>query len=282
MIQLIALDLDGTLVSDDKTICVRNQRALQKAREKGVYVVLCSGRSPDGMRRELSMLQLQQPGQYSVGLNGGVVFESATGRMIKRTCMRPESAQALIALGRSLSEYVNIQLYTGEHVYVERWDETTDFYRKATGSEPVLIKNLEKYQGSVVKLGFFRRGERSADLTKIRKLREIIAAQAPEDIQCAISAPYLVETFDRQIDKSKGLMVLGELLQIEAAQMMAMGDQENDLPMIHYAGIGVAMANAVDEVKKVSDYITKSDNNEGGVGEAVERFVLSKEAPTNE
>ena len=154
MIQLIALDLDGTLVGDDKTICERNQIALQKAKEKGIYVVLCSGRSPDGMRRELSMLQLQEPGQYSVGLNGGVVFESATGQMIKRTCMRRESAHALIELGRSLLEYVNIQLYTGEHVYVERWDETTDYYRKATGSEPVLIKNLEEYEDTVVKLGF--------------------------------------------------------------------------------------------------------------------------------
>ena len=134
MIQIIGLDLDGTLLNDQKAICDRNIEVLMRAKEEGAKIVLCSGRAPEGMQRELKILGLKEKGQYAVGLNGAVVYEADTGEVIHQTLMQPEAVRTMVETGRRFRDRMNIQLYTGGQVYVERWDETTDYYEKATGS----------------------------------------------------------------------------------------------------------------------------------------------------
>lgn len=276
MIRILGLDLDGTLLNDQKEICKENKEILQKVNRKQTQIVLCSGRSPDGMQRELEALNLKEEGQYGIALNGGVIFETGTGRIIKKYNMQREAARALIDLGRSLKDIVNIQLYTGDRVYVERWNETTDFYQKATGSHPQLVEDLGRYIDETIKIVFFRHGEIDYSLNKINALKKQVEPSVPAGTQCVISAPYLVEFFDRKTDKGSGMRQLAQYLGVEPEQILCIGDQENDLPMLRYAGIGAAMANGAAEVKQEADYITHLDNNEGGVAEAVERFILER------
>lgn len=274
MIRIIGLDLDGTLLNDDKKICKRNIEVLQKAKEQGVKVVLCSGRSPEGMQRELTALDLKKEGQYGIGLNGAVIYEADTGRIIKRTLMKPEAVVQLVELGRRLNDHMNIQLYTGENVFVERWNETTDFYQKATGSTPRLVKNLLDYRQQTVKIVFFHQGEIDYSLRKITRLKEDTQSSVPKGTQCVISAPYLLEFFDEAIDKGRGMADLAAYLNATQQEVMCVGDQENDMAMLQYAGLSVVMANGAPQVKELADYITENDNNDGGVAEAVEKFVL--------
>lgn len=276
MIRMVGIDLDGTLLTDEKTVCSRNVEILRKAKEKGTKIVLCSGRSPDGMQRELKALGLKDEGQYGIGLNGAAIYETATGKIIERTLMKPDMAAQLIELGRKMKDRVNIQVYTGEEVLVDRWNETTDFYQKATGSHPRLVENLMDWTEKTVKIIFFQQGEIDYSLRTINELKEITLPNVPLGTQCVISAPYLLEFFDESIDKGKGIQSLAAYLKVEQQEVMCVGDQENDLPMLRYAGLSVVMANGAPEVKAIGDYITQADNNEGGVAEAVEKFVLSE------
>jgi len=277
MIRLVAIDLDGTLLSDDKTICPENVKAIGKALEKGCKIVLASGRSFESMKWEIDALGLRADGQYAIGLNGGILFNTKDGSLLFRNGMRPEAAKGVVALSRAWSEEVNAQLYDGEGVFVERWDRTTDFYEKVTHCRPEEVPDLNALTEKTIKIGFFlRKGEPSptGPLDAAKALKKRAEAMKPENTSCAISAPYLVEFYDEFNNKGAGLRKLGEMIGIDTSEMIAIGDLDNDLPMIREAGLGVAMKNAPAEVKAEADYVTERTNNEGGVAEVIERFVL--------
>lgn len=274
MIQIIGLDLDGTLLNDQKAICDRNIEVLMRAKEEGAKIVLCSGRAPEGMQRELKILGLKEKGQYAVGLNGAVVYEADTGKVIHQTLMQPEAVRTMVETGRKFRDRMNIQLYTSGQVYVERWDETTDYYEKATGSHPKLVDDVLEFVNETIKIVFFHKGEFDYTLEKITKLKNDCLPSVPQGTQCVISAPYLVEFLDESIDKGIGMDILAKYLNVPQSDVMCVGDQENDMPMLKYAGLSVVMANGAPHVKELAHYVTEIDNNEGGVAEAVEKFVL--------
>ena len=274
MIQIIGLDLDGTLLNDQKAICDRNIEVLMRAKEEGAKIVLCSGRAPEGMQRELKILGLKEKGQYAVGLNGAVVYEADTGKVIHQTLMQPEAVRTMVETGRRFRDRMNIQLYTGGQVYVERWDETTDYYEKATGSHPKLVDDVLEFVNETIKIVFFHKGEFDYTLEKITKLKNDCLPSVPQGTQCVISAPYLVEFLDESIDKGIGMDILAKYLNVPQSDVMCVGDQENDMPMLKYAGLSVVMANGAPHVKELAHHVTEIDNNEGGVAEAVEKFVL--------
>ena len=274
MIQIIGLDLDGTLLNDQKAICERNIEVLMEAKKKGAKIVLCSGRAPEGMQRELKILGLKDKGQYAVGLNGAVVYEADTGKVIHQTLMKPEAVRAMVETGRRFRDRMNVQVYTSGQVYVERWDETTDYYEKATGSHPKLVDDVLEFVNETIKIVFFHKGEFDYTLEKITKLKNDCLPSVPQGTQCVISAPYLVEFLDESIDKGIGMDILANYLNVPRSDVMCVGDQENDMPMLKYAGLSVVMANGAPHVKELAHYVTEIDNNEGGVAEAVEKFVL--------
>ena len=274
MIQIIGLDLDGTLLNDQKAICDRNIEVLMKAKKQGAKIVLCSGRAPKGMQRELKILELKEKGQYSVGLNGAVIYEADTGKIVHETRMKPDAVRTMVEVGRSFNHRMNVQVYTADEVYVERWDETTDYYERATGSHPKLVEDVLDYVNETIKIVFFQNGEFDYSLEKITQLKNDCLPYVPEGTQCVISAPYLVEFLDADIDKGKGMDILASYLNVPQQDVMCVGDQENDMPMLKYAGLSVVMANGAPHVKELAHYVTESDNNEGGVAEAVEKFVL--------
>ena len=87
------------------------------------------------------------------------------------------------------------------------------------------------------------------------------------------SAPFYLELLDKRVNKGTGVQALAEVLGLKPENVMAIGDQENDMAMLHYAGTGVAMGNAIDAVKAVADFVTKT-NGEDGVAHAIKHFVL--------
>ncbi len=274
MIKIVGIDLDGTLLTDDKKICERNVETIRKAVQKGIKIVLCSGRSPDGMKKELDKLQLRREGQYGIGLNGGIVFRTMDNHLLHKGHMEETAARSIITKAREISDEVNLQLYDGSGVYVERWDETTDLYQKVTGSNAHVVPDLMALSGKVVKIGLFRKGEIDLSFGKILETKAKMLSCLPEKTTAAISAPYLVEFYNEETHKGAGIKILMKELGITREETMGIGDLENDIPLMRSCGIGVAMQNAVPKVKEIADYITAANNNEGGVAEAIERFVL--------
>lgn len=276
MVKIVGIDLDGTLLTDDKKICERNIRVIKEAVQKGVKIVLCSGRSRDGMKREMETLQLVQEGQYGVGLNGGVVFRTWDSKLLHKGHMDEDAARAIILRARELSDEVNLQLYDGNSVFVERWDDTTDLYQRYTGSIASVVPDLMALCGNVVKIGLFRRGEIDYSFGKIQETKAKMTKALPEGTTAAITAPYLVEFYSENTNKGSGIEILMEELGIPREETMGIGDLENDIPLLQTCGIGVAVQNAVPKVKEAADYITAADNNQGGVAEAIELFALKE------
>ena len=286
MIKAIGIDLDGTLLNDRKEICSENIRALRKAREAGVYIILCSGRSKDGMQKELEALDLLGEGNYAVGLNGGIAFHTHTGELLFRRLMTPASAAEAVTTGRRMRDIINTQIYDGDRVFVERFDATSVLYQEVTGARIEVIPDLMEIADHAVKLSYFLERIEDAPLEEILKkgsaaMEEILRVKAaiekemPGDVQAAVSAPYLAEVFDRETNKGSGMAALGEILGISLEEMMGIGDLENDRGLLEKCGIGVLMKNGTPSLLDVADYVTTLDNNQGGVAEAVERFVLS-------
>ncbi|MCF0136682.1 MAG: HAD family phosphatase [Lachnospiraceae bacterium] len=278
MIKLAALDLDGTLLSDDKTICNENREAIREALKQGCKVVLCSGRSPGSLQFLMKELGLNIPGQYGIALNGAVVFEADTGKVISAQEMEPESAEAVLRVGVPLMDGLNIQLYHVDKVFVQRWDETSEFYEKVTHTKPVLVKDLRELTKGVIKMSYFQKWDEAPSVThgleEILALKEKVEPQLPKSLAAQVSAPYLLEFMRADIHKGIGMEALGEILGIRRDEMMGVGDLENDLGMLEYAGVGVAMKNGTQRVKDQADYVTERTNNEGGVAEVIRRFVL--------
>ena len=277
-IQIVGIDLDGTLLNDQKKICKRNIEILQKAKEAGIKIVLCSGRPAEGMQRELSTLNLKEEGQYGIALNGGIIYQTKDSTPIFQYPMDPKAAEELILLGRSMPEQLHIQLYTKSNVMVETRCQETEYYEQSTGSRLVQVDDLMPYTKEAVKMVFFlhtgKWPQPDGALDGILSLKSTVLPQITQRVQCVISAPYLLEFFDPDVDKGKKKKKLAGYLGVPQEAVMCIGDLENDLPMLQYAGMSVAMKNGSDEVKQIAHYITSADNNQGGVAEAVEKFAL--------
>lgn len=268
MIKLIAIDLDGTLLTDQKTISQKNKTALKKAQAQGVKIVICTGRPLKAIENYLTELDLRQPGDYSITFNGGLVQKNDTEEILEKAVMSFEQVkeiqQLLIELQLPmdiLSDSVAYQITTAP--------EHPSIY-------PQLNKALTYKARTLTDLG--------ADLlyNKVVSAIEPIyldqqIAKIPSDFyeryEIVKTRANLLEFMPKGVTKAYGLSLLGKELGIPATEMMALGDEANDLPMIEAAGIGVAMENAVPLVKQHADVVTLS-NQEDGVAYAIEKYVL--------
>lgn len=268
MIRLIAIDLDGTLLTDDKRISARNKQVLQQAKAKGIKVVLCTGRPLAAIAPFVEELGLNQAGDYSITFNGGLVQKNDTGEILSKSTLPYEDIQRLIGLMQSLdlpldvlSEEVVLQLPTStnyQSIYAE--------LNKLLTFQPTALDGLKKdglYNKVVVA---YHQAYLDQQIAKIpesyRKDYEVIKTRSN-----------LLEFMPKGVTKAFGVAFLADYLKLSPAEIMCIGDEENDLSMIEYAGMGVAMANAVDAVKQAADVITLS-NQEDGVAKVVEKYAL--------
>ncbi|HFU6521595.1 TPA: Cof-type HAD-IIB family hydrolase [Enterococcus hirae] len=268
MIKLIAIDLDGTLLNEEKQISDENKQALAKAKEKGVKIVLCTGRPLAAMTHYLQELGLVDEGDYSITFNGGLVQKNDTGEIIEKKVMEVADIHRLYDLAQKLalpldilSDHVVLQLPTapGKKSLYNTLNKLLQFQPANLADltdEFVLNKAVIAYP--------------QAELDP--KIKEI-PAEFHERYEIIKTRSMLLEFMPKGVTKAYGISLLAKDLGLEPAEIMAIGDEENDLPMIEYAGMGVAMANAVPFVKEAANYVTSS-NLEHGVAKVIEKFVL--------
>lgn len=268
MIKLVAIDLDGTLLTDDKRISQKNLTVLQKAKEQGVKVVLCTGRPLAAITPFIEQLGLNEPGDYSITFNGGLVQKNDTGEILSKSAMTLEDVQRISQLMIELdlpldvlSEEVVLQLPTSTNhpsIYPELNSLLT--------YKPAKLADLTPD-------GLYNKVVMAYHQEFLDQQIEKIPAQFKADYEVIKTRSNLLEFMPKGVTKAFGLDHLAQYLGMTSDEVMALGDEENDLSMIEYAGMGVAMANAVEKVRQAADYITAS-NEEDGVAKAVEKFVL--------
>jgi len=269
-IELIAIDMDGTLLNPQHEVTPAVKQALAAARAKGVQIVLATGRPYMGVERYLQELDLQQEGCYCITNNGALVHNAQDGSVIAEISLTIDDYHYF--------EKLACQLGVHFHALTK-----TDLF---TANRDVSRYTVHESFTTGIPLKFCPAEEMDLALTfpKVMMIdhpgvldRAIsqIPAEARARYTIMKSSPYFLEILDRRVNKGEGVKALAEKLGIARENVMTLGDQENDIAMLEYAGIGVAMGNALDSVKAVSQFVTKT-NMEDGVAFAINKFVLGQ------
>lgn len=270
MIKLIAIDLDGTLLTNDKTISERNQVILKKAKEQGVKVVLCTGRPLNSVVGHLETLGLNDEGDYAVTFNGGLIQRNDTGEIVAKEVMSYEDAKTLYELTYPLGLPLDVVQGSTVMTVQPEPEENQSLYYTLNP----LLNYVDTNLAELKEKSDFNKMVCTLEPAIIEEKMPLIPASYHEHYNIVRSGEYIFEFLPKKVSKAYGLKLLGELLNIKPEEMMALGDEENDLAMIEYVGLGVAMANGSQQIKEAAQYVTLT-NEEDGVAHAVEKFVLA-------
>ncbi|MET3558901.1 Cof subfamily protein (haloacid dehalogenase superfamily) [Streptococcus rupicaprae] len=266
-IKLVAVDIDGTLITDQRQITPDVFEAVQEAKAQGVKVVIATGRPIAGVKELLAQLKLDEPGNYVITFNGGLVQETATGEDIVSETMTYDDYMEIELLSRKLG--VHMHAITKDGIYTAN-------------------RNIGKYtvhEANLVNMPiFYRTPEEMADKAIVKMMfiddAEILDAaiqKLPADLHerynLVKSAPFYLEVLKKTVSKGAAIQHLADKLGLDMSQTMAIGDEENDRTMLEVVGTPVVMENGNPEIKKLAKHITKS-NNDSGVAHALREWVL--------
>lgn len=275
-IKLIAIDLDGTLLSSDRKLSEENKKAIKKAKEKGIQIVLCTGRPLRSMKHYLSELDLLDDGDLAITYNGGLIQQTKTGEIIKQITFNRSESLDIYKLGQELKMPVNfIDL---DYVYEPPYPINAHSSYVSTNSDIPKDQALKFVDVDMDKLPdpfTINKIVMSRPTEELDQIIPKIPNSYHEKYNIYKSQPFILEFLPQYVDKGYSMRVIGELLGLEKAEIMGIGDQENDLSLVQNAGFGVAMGNAIDIVKQEAEFITKT-NDENGVAYVINKFVLDK------
>ena len=270
MYKIVLSDLDETLLREhDKHVSQEDRDAIRAVRERGVKFVPCSGRGYRSIEKTLRELDLlDRPDEYIVSFNGGAITENRGERLLHYQGLPFSLAEEFYR--RGLGYDVCIHVYTLDTVYVYNFFQgERDFLRGLMEVTEVFDKNLDFLRGQEVVKVLYTNTDH-AYLEQIgRDLADITG-----DVDVSYSSNRYIEFNQRGVNKGSGLRKLAELLGVDIRDTIAIGDNYNDISMIRAAGLGIGVANMVEELKPECGYVTKADCNHSAVSEALHRFIL--------
>ncbi|MGM7722447.1 Cof-type HAD-IIB family hydrolase [Metabacillus sp. Hm71] len=268
--KMIVLDLDDTLLRDDHSISARTKQSLMEAQEMGVKVVLASGRPTFGMKHIAEELSLAEYGSYILSFNGGKIINCRNLEEVFSSTLTPEAVCDLYHISRR--EDVFIHTYVGDEIVTETENPYTTIESDLTGLPIRVVDSFTKaVTEPVVKVLMVEAPK------KLKDLESKLQAELESEFSVMRSKPYFLEFTEKGVTKGTSLNQLIQLLGIKREEVIAIGDSYNDLAMIEFAGLGVAMGNAPEEIKEIANFVTDTNMNDG-VAKVVEEFVLSKPA----
>jgi Cof subfamily protein (haloacid dehalogenase superfamily) len=267
-VDLIALDLDDTLLRADLSISAANKGAIAKAQAAGIRVVLASGRNVHSMRHYAEDLGLTGPGDYMICSNGAEIIHSASGRMIDERRLDPEFCREIAAAIEARG--FPWQIYEEGIIHVSEPNDFAYEDSKLTGQPTILIEDREEFfAGSLVKIVVPGEPERMARL--VGELSALFGERAI----VLTSKPYFLEVLAPGADKGLALARLAGMLGLSMSAAMAIGDAMNDLGMLSAAGFGCAPANAGPEIRAAARYVSSRTNEEDAVADLIERVAFA-------
>ena len=266
-IKLIAIDIDGTLVNNNREITPEVFEAIQKAKAAGVKIVIATGRPLLGVQNILEALNLLDAGDYVITYNGALVQATATGEAfidepltyddyldIEMESRRLKTPLHSITMSTVYTHNRNISKYTINEAYITGLPlkyRTAEEMAKHEIIKMMYIDDPDKLDATIAKLP-----------QRFRERYTIVK-----------STPFYLEILNKNASKGLAVQHLAEKLGISYEETMAIGDEENDRSMLEAVGNPVVMANGNPELKKIAKYITKS-NEDSGVAHAINEWVL--------
>jgi Cof subfamily protein (haloacid dehalogenase superfamily) len=262
-IKLLAVDVDGTILTTGRRVSDANVEALAQARAMGIEVVLVSGRPPFGMDYTSQRLDLSG---YQIAYNGALVVDRRTEEIFFHRTLPAETATEAVLLARQYSLYLSY--YTGPHWYVER--ECEEMYLEQTGlnTQPVIVPDL---------LGAHLSPPEKVLIISLHNLEGLARFHEAASAQLTganihYSSPYSIEIVEIGASKGLALEMLTGKLGLHREQVMAIGDSYNDMSMLEFAGLSVAMGNAPPDVQAAADLVVASCEDDG-VAEAISMLL---------
>lgn len=272
MYKLVAIDLDGTLLDTDKEISEVNKRAIALAIERGTKIVICSGRVYSGARLYAKQVGSKDP---IIACNGAVISENLNGKVLYSNPLATEDCLRIIDIYHKHEVYYHV--YAGDTMLTEKLDFTSlKYYKKNSNLPPEDKVDIEVVENMADKIRSLENKVLkfvtvSNDLCLLKLIRNEIEQISSIDV---MSSYYNnIEVMNKGVSKGAALKRLSEQLNISPEEMIAIGDNENDISMLRYAGLGIAMENGEDIAKEAAQYVT-ADNNHDGVARAIEMFIL--------
>lgn len=262
--KMLVLDMDDTLLNDDHIISDENRAMLAKAKEKGVQIILASGRPTAAMIEYAKDLGLMD--SYMISFNGGVITDLKKNEVIFEQNLTVEQIHELY----NYSQYkkTHIITYLDGKVISETRSEYIDIEIDITGLEHEVVSDFkERVQSPAIKCILLE------EPTYLKEVEKDLKAAMPH-LSICMSKPFFLEVAQTGIDKGASVQYLAEKLNINQSEIIAIGNAENDLSMIEYAGLGVWVDNVEPELRHKGNLIVAS-NNEHGVAEVIQRFILA-------
>ncbi|MCQ2203443.1 MAG: Cof-type HAD-IIB family hydrolase [Bacteroidales bacterium] len=268
-IKLVVLDLDGTLTDSNKKLPAANREALLRLEEKGVRVALASGRPTYGIKLLAEELKLSKYNGYIMAYNGGFVIDCATGQTISRNILPRDIFGQLKKASNELNAAIITYDDQRDTILTEtqgnKWIEHEAWLNNQMNLE-VVSDIDEAAPEALPKCLMVGEPEHIAQIEPIMKERF-------SQLSIYRSSPFFLEIVPLGVDKAKSIDNLRQQIGIEISEIAAFGDGYNDISMVEYAGIGVAMANGCDEIKKIADFVSLT-NDENGVAYAIEKLNM--------
>lgn len=281
MYKLLCTDMDGTLLNDKKEVSERNLNAIKEAYGRGVKVVVCTGRMFTSADFYSDLLGVKTP---VIASNGAFIREKDRDEVIYKALLGKENCLKVMKVCKLNGIFANFQ--THDSMFIDKLDYSSkSYYAKLNEKLPVdrkitpIVVNdwdevFESYENEILKCIAVDEDGRKIDRAKA----ELIEQQSLEVVS---SFENNFEAMNKGVSKGRAVEILAKYYNISKEEIICIGDNENDISMIEYAGLGVAMANGEECAKKVAKYITDS-NNDDGVAKVIEKFILNKKLNTAE
>ena len=268
-VKLIALDLDDTLLNDSREITDKTLSALRECAERGIYIVLCSGRAEDAILPYVRRLEIagKESGRYLIAINGCSIFDLHRREQI--FCRKVDAKILLRANELAEKAGYKSEVYTPDTIYYNKETKWTKLDVDLCGLKGAEVPDYENF----LQKGFTKMlipGE-PADLLK---LQDILRSEFGKEAVIFTSKPFFLEILPPDCGKGEAVKWLSEKLGFGLEKAMGFGDSMNDESLICMAGYGVAMKNGLDEIKKIADFVTEKDNNSDGIADFLYKHVL--------
>ncbi|WP_407443086.1 Cof-type HAD-IIB family hydrolase [Fibrobacter sp.] len=282
--KILFTDLDGTLLTDDKRIVDADMVAIQKMIVAGHKFVMTTGRPLTSVKKLAEKYGFLKPGYFLVSFNGGLIYDCVKGEPILTRRISVDDVKFI--MDEAFNRGMHAHTYAGDLVVSEHETEQLKRYCSLMQMDYVVVNDIREYFKSPpfdspsvpinvvvkppIKVNIITPFEHSS----LEEFRTDMRKTTEGKLFDVFSKPEMLEFSHLQSNKGDAVRFMADFYNVPVSETVAVGDEENDCPMIKAAGVGVAMVNASDVVKKCADYVTVNDNNHAGIAEVIEKFVM--------
>lgn len=272
--KMLVSDLDETLLNNDGTIHEENVRAIKEAVAKGFKFVPNTGRAFSSVQDLLKTLGLyDQAGQYVISYNGAAIVENKDNQVLVTRGMTLPLAQQILDAGL-IDDTVDAHVYTVDTLFIYNISASDAKYMAERGVAYTEVKTSDltflENEAPVMKVIFEHEDAKVREAIRTA----VLAAVGADTVEATFSSGRYIEFNMAGVDKGSATLMLGEKLGIKQDEIIAAGDNNNDLKMLTAVGLGVSVANGIPAVQEAADVVTTRTNNEGAIAEILDRFVL--------